>query len=114
MFESFDGPDLDSTCPVRFTTTQPTQSLALLNSQFSNREAGVFAMLVFEKAGKDRAAQVRLALSRATQRQPAEREIQQGVALIDALVKEEKASPQDALKYFCLLTLNLNEFLYLD
>lgn len=114
MFESFDGPDLDSTCPVRFTTTQPTQSLALLNSQFSNREAGVFAMLVFEKAGEDRAAQVRLALSRATQRQPAEREIQQGVALIDALVKEEKASPQDALKYFCLLTLNLNEFLYLD
>jgi len=114
LFESFDGPDLDATCPVRFTTTQPTQSLALLNSQFSNREAGVFARLVLEKAGQDRAAQVTLALSRATQRQPDEKEIQRGVTLIDALVKQEKASPQDALKYFCLLTLNLNEFLYLD
>jgi len=30
------------------------------------------------------------------------------------LQKEDGASSDDALKYFCLLTLNLNEFMYLD
>ena len=75
---------------------------------------GAFARLVFETAGEDRSAQVRLALSRATQRRPTEQEVQRGVSLIDALVQEEKTSPRKALKYFCLLTLNLNEFLYLD
>ncbi|MDP7275139.1 MAG: PSD1 and planctomycete cytochrome C domain-containing protein [Planctomycetaceae bacterium] len=114
MFETFDGADLDTSCPVRFTTTQPTQSLALLNGQFSNREAEVFARLVRGQAGKDRAKQVTLALSRATQRRPTEKEVRRGVALIEALEKQDKASPEQALKYFCLLTLNLNEFLYLD
>ena len=34
--------------------------------------------------------------------------------LIDDLVKQEKASPEVAMKYFCLVALNLNEFVYLD
>src|SRR5262249_6447708 len=43
LLVSFDGPDLDATCPVRFTTTQPTQALSLLNSDFVNSQAKIFA-----------------------------------------------------------------------
>jgi len=114
MFESFDGPDLDNSCPVRFTTTQPTQSLALLNSEFSQREAKVFAEFLKKHAGNDPAAQVTLALKRALQRTPTQIEVQRGVDLIDALKTQDKASSELALKSFCLLALNLNEFLYLD
>ena len=114
MFESFDAPDLDNSCPVRFTTTQPTQSLALLNSQFSQREAGVFAEYLRKQAGNDTTAQVSLALKRSLQRPPTDAEVRRGTALIAALQSQDKASPELALKVFCLLALNLNEFLYLD
>ena len=114
MFESFDAPDLDNSCPVRFTTTQPTQSLALLNSLFSQREAGVFAEYLRKQAGNDTTAQVSLALKRSLQRPPTDAEVRRGTALIAALQSQDKASPELALKVFCLLALNLNEFLYLD
>ena len=114
MFESFDAPDLDNSCPVRFTTTQPTQSLALLNSLFSQREASVFAEYLKQQAGNDTTAQVTLALKRSLQRPPTDAEVRRGVALIAALQAQDKASPEVALKSFCLLALNLNEFLYVD
>ena len=62
----------------------------------------------------DSAAQVTLALKRALQRTPTETEVRRGVALIDAFKTQDKASPELALKSFCLLALNLNEFIYLD
>ena len=114
MFETFDAPDLDNSCPVRFTTTQPTQSLALLNSQFSQREAGVFAKFLQQQVGNDPSAQVTLALKRSLQRPPTDVEVRRGVSLIEALQTRDKASPESALKSFCLLALNLNEFLYVD
>ena len=114
MFESFDAPDLDNSCPVRFTTTQPTQSLALLNSLFSQREAAVFAEYLKKEAGEDTSSRVALALKRSLQRPPTKAEVQRGVSLIAALQSQDKASADSALKSFCLLALNLNEFLYVD
>jgi hypothetical protein len=114
MFESFDAPDLDNSCPVRFTTTQPTQSLALLNSVFSQREAGIFAEFLKKHAGNDTVAQVTLALKRSLQRPPTDTEVQRGVSLIAAFQSQDKANADTALKSFCLLALNLNEFLYVD
>ena len=38
-----DMADTDSTCPVRFTTTVPTQALNMLNGQFMNDSAKEFA-----------------------------------------------------------------------
>jgi len=114
MFETFDAPDLDNSCPVRFTTTQPTQSLALLNSEFSQREAAVFAELLRKRAGNDTSAQVALGLKRSLQRTPTAAEVRRGVSLIQSLQTRDKASPEVALKCFCLLAINLNEFLYVD
>jgi hypothetical protein len=114
MLASFDVADTDATCPVRFSTTQPTQALGLLNSEFSNRQAAVFAEYLKKQAGNDSRKQVGLALSRSLQRTPTKEEIARGVALIATLQKEGQMKPDDALKYFCIVALNLNEFLYLD
>ena len=113
IMADFDFADVDSTCPVRFVTTQPTQSLALLNSEFVNRQAGVFADYLEDQVGDDPAAQIRLALTKITQRRPTEDEVDRGVAFLDAM-KKENVTADLALKYFCLLSYNLNEFLYLD
>jgi hypothetical protein len=34
-----DQADTDSSCPVRYTTTVPTQALGMLNGEFSNEQA---------------------------------------------------------------------------
>ena len=40
---AFDAADVDSSCPARFTTTQPTQALGMLNGEFLNAQAQIFA-----------------------------------------------------------------------
>lgn len=114
LLANFDVADTDFTCPVRFATTQPTQALSMLNSVFLQEESQKLASYLTETAGKDRAAQVRFALRRAFQREPAETEIQRGVKLIESLETEFGQAPDAALRYFCLTVLNLNEFIYLD
>ncbi|MBY0528387.1 MAG: PSD1 and planctomycete cytochrome C domain-containing protein [Gemmataceae bacterium] len=111
---AFDGADTDATCPVRFTTTQPTQALGMLNGEFLNEQAKVFAETVKKKAGDDVGAQVRMALRRSTQREPMAREIERGVAFIAKMRDKHKMAPDEALRTFCLLALNLNEFVYVD
>jgi hypothetical protein len=114
IIAGFDGPETDFTCPVRFATTQPTQALSLLNSDFINKEAHKFAAYLKSHAGPDPRAQVSLALWRVTQRAPTEREIVRGTALIDSLQRKDHVSADAALASFCIVALNLNEFLYLE
>jgi mono/diheme cytochrome c family protein len=114
LLAAFDAADTDSSCPVRFTTTQPTQALALLNGEFLNEQAGVFAADAQQQAGDGPAAQVRLALRRVTQREPSAREIDRGVQLMARLRSKHALAAPEALRRFCLLALNLNEFVYLD
>jgi hypothetical protein len=114
MLASFDVADTDASCPVRFSTTQPTQALGLLNSGFSNRQAAVFVEYLKKQAGDNSRKQVALALSRTLQRTPKKEEIDRGVDLINLLTTKGQMKPDDALRYFCVVALNLNEFLYLD
>jgi hypothetical protein len=110
----FDAPDPDSPCPVRFTTTQPTQALGMLNSEFVNQQAKVFAEAVTKDAGGDATAKVRLVLRRATQRTPTDAEVERGVRFMAALQSEDKLPADEALRRFCVLALNLNEFVTVD
>jgi hypothetical protein len=55
-----------------------------------------------------------MALLRVTQREPSQEEVNRGLDLISSLEKENDLSPEKARKYFFLVALNLNEFLYLD
>ena len=114
MIAAFDGPDPDATCPVRFVTTQPTQALGMLNSDYFNEQARVFAGFLRSRVPGDLPGQVRLALSRALQRIPTEEEVQRGVKLTGMLQQHEGVDASKALDLYCLMVLNLNEFIYLD
>tara|TARA_B100000809_G_scaffold18957_1_gene16798 strand:+ start:174 stop:2717 length:2544 start_codon:yes stop_codon:yes gene_type:complete len=114
MIAAFDGPDPDATCPVRFVTTQPTQALGMLNSEYFNEQARVFAEYLRSRVPEDTSDQVELALSRALQRTPGVEEVRRGVELIETLQQHEGVDEGKALQLYCLLVLNLNEFIYLD
>ncbi|MBI3409922.1 MAG: DUF1549 domain-containing protein [Planctomycetes bacterium] len=110
---NFDVPDTDAPCPVRFTTTQPTQALGLLNSEFLNEQAKIFADHV-RKGATTPADQVKLTLRRTTQRTPTQAEIDRGVRFLSDMQERHSLSADEALRRFCLLALNLNEFVFLD
>ncbi len=114
MLEDFDVADTDNTCPVRFATTQPTQALGMLNSEFILDQARAFAARLRKEAGNDVRDQVAQALRLATQRTPQASEIDRGIKLIDELKNVDGISADKALEYYCLVVLNLNEFVYLD
>tara|TARA_B100000700_G_scaffold147303_2_gene164149 strand:- start:7320 stop:9827 length:2508 start_codon:yes stop_codon:yes gene_type:complete len=113
LMADFDFADVDSSCPVRFTTTQPTQSLNLMNSEFTNRQATRFAQFLKAEVPDDLSGQIAFALAQTTQRTPSDADIKRGENLI-AELQGLGISADDALKYFCLVTYNLNEFLYID
>jgi hypothetical protein len=113
LIESFDFADTDQTCPVRFVTTQPTQALGMMNGEFIQQQAEIFARLLQQKTDSPE-EQVTLALRRVMQRQPTPEEVARGLKLIETLKTEQKLNDDQARKYFCLVALNLNEFMYLD
>jgi len=114
IIAGFDGPETDFTCPVRFATTQPTQALSLLNSEFVNKEARKLAAYLRKNAGDDPKAQATLALWRVLQREPTAKEITRGVTLMQNLQQKDHLSADAALASFCVVALNLNEFMYLE
>ena len=114
ILNTFDQADTDSSCPVRFTTTVPTQTLTSLNSKFFNDQAALLAQRLAKEAGAGVDAQVKLGLRLTMGREPSAKEVERGVKLIKRFTDEDKLSAEQALADFCLLALNLNEFLYLD
>jgi hypothetical protein len=99
---------------MRFATTVPTQALTLLNSAFMKEQSDLFARRLTKEAPGGVDAAVRLALASVTQRPVTDREVERGVALIRRLQEKDGLSPERALADFCLVALNLNEFVYLD
>ena len=112
--ESFDFADTDAPCPVRFTTTVPTQALNMLNSRFLNDQAATMAERLRQQAPGDTAKQVRFGLQNALSRKAQQDEVDHCLALIKKLQTDHGLSEDKALERFCLLVLNLNEFIYLD
>jgi hypothetical protein len=113
ILEAFDLAETDRSTPVRFSTVQPTQALGLLNSEFLNREAEVFAARLRKEAPGNLRQQIRLGLFLATSREPTVAEVERGLRLVESL-RGDEAKEDAALKYFCLMALNLNEMVYLD
>src|SRR5207237_3089358 len=91
LLESFDVAETDRTTPWRFSTRQPTQALAMINGEFLNKQAAVFADRLRREAGGDKTAQVRRALYLATSRPPTDADVRRGVDLIEALRREDGA-----------------------
>jgi hypothetical protein len=114
FLEQFDFPDVDNTCPVRFTTTLPTQALGMFNSEHVGREAAKLAERIATDAGSEPKDQIARALWLTTQREPTADDIGRGLALVEKLKAKHKLSDADAMKYFCLVLLNASEFVYVD
>ena len=118
ILADFDLADTDTTCPVRFTTTQPTQALGMMNGAFLHKQARAFAARVKREVGgvdaDNTQAEVRRALEIALTRQVSAEEVARGVALVDTLENADGVGPTRSLELFCLMVLNLNEFIYLD
>ncbi len=103
LLEDFDGPDTDNTCPVRFTTTQPTQSLAMLNGDFANAQAAVFADRLRKEAGNKPSDQIALAIRLTTCRHATPKDIQRGMDLMKSTPR--KTRHQEARCFEILLPL---------
>lgn len=110
----FDFADVDSGCPVRFTTTQPTQALAMLNSPEVHEEALVFAKRVFaETNGDDRAAIDRV-WRLCFAREPTALELAEQLDYLREQREVHGRTGASALQRLCLFAFNTNEFVYVD
>ncbi|MCA9128716.1 MAG: PSD1 domain-containing protein, partial [Planctomycetales bacterium] len=101
LLEAFDMADMDLSCPVRFVTTQPTQALGMLNSEFVGTQASLLCKFLEAHAADSLAAQVQLALERVTQRPAQAMEIERALALIESLQQEHGFTENQAKRYFC-------------
>jgi hypothetical protein len=114
LLTAFDFPDADASCEARFVTTQPGQALAMLHGDFINDQAVKLSERVVQEVGAEPRAQVSHALRLALQRRASEDEVADGLELLERLTNKHGQTPADALRFWCLTVLNLNEFSYLD
>ncbi len=114
-FTDFDFADTDASCPIRFVTTVPTQALNMLNSFFVNEKAEQVAeRLIGEVGTENLEVVVRRGLELTLSRDIEESEIQPCVEMIRTFETVHGLSRKEAIDRFCLVALNLNEFVYLD
>ncbi len=109
-----DQADSDNSCPVRYTTTVPTQALGMLNGEFTNEQAFALAARLAKEFPGDVAKQVARGVRLTAGRAPAGDEVAKDVAFIAALKAKHKLDDKKALAQYALLLLNTNEFVYLD
>lgn len=118
ILNTFDMADTDGHCSVRFSSILPTQSLTMLNGKFFNDIAIAFADRVLADVGGNDREQVARVLSLVFSRPATGREIQQGVKALNKLKNLRGGKPEQPggrpLDRFCLLALNLNEFVFVD
>ena len=134
LFDVFDRPDTNASCPRRHESTTATQALAMFNSEFSlacaRRLAGALAaaapedparrvdeayVRLFGRAASDeetRQAQQFLTRQEASLR--AEGRAADSLALADAPGATDNPFASAALVDLCLALLNANGFLYVD
>lgn len=130
LFEAFDRPDMQASCPRRGVSTTAPQALVLMNSDLAVSAAQALAERVTDQAETDELAQIRLIYHCALGRDPATYEteaarrfLQSQAAGSDAANRHlppnstpDKGDPRAnaALVDFCRAMLNLNEFVYVD
>ncbi|HEX3871606.1 MAG TPA: DUF1553 domain-containing protein, partial [Pirellulales bacterium] len=123
LFEAFDSPAREESCPRRDNTITAGQSLVLLNSSFSYGCAQGWAQRLVGASGKDVGALIELAYDEAFCRAPSDEERLAAKVFLermDQLRHDETSrasSDVESLKAFvdfCHVLFNSNEFLYVD
>ncbi|MBL6706844.1 MAG: DUF1553 domain-containing protein [Planctomycetaceae bacterium] len=113
LFEAFDKPDTNFSCPRRNESTIAPQALMLLNSKLSLDAAKALAALVEEAAGESSVeanSRIKLACLRTLSRNPSSDELK----LAAQFLRSSPDGQTAALTDLCLALFNLNEFLYVD
>jgi hypothetical protein len=105
IFEAFDKPDANASCPRRNVSTIAPQALLLLNADDSVVAARRLAERIKTQAGDDRRAGIELAYRHILNRKPTAEDVR------DA---EQFLTSDSALADLCLALFNLNEFVYVD
>jgi hypothetical protein len=114
ILATHDQADTDNSCPVRYTTTVPTQALGLLNGEFANETAAAFAARLTKEAPGDLSGQVARGIRLTTGRTPSPAEVAKDVTFVRELKAKHGLDDRTALSRYGLLLLNANEFVYLD
>jgi len=123
MFDVYDQPDLNVTCEKRAVSTVPTQALTMLNNEFMLIQAAHFAERVMKEAGKDQHEQVKAMYRIAFSREPNQKELDTNAAFLKKQFDREMAqggsvtaesAGLSALTDLAHVTLNLNEFMYIE
>jgi len=104
LFEAFDRPDTNASCPRRDVSTTAPQALAMLNSEFSLSAARDLADYVQSNAGCD-CERVELLYRRTLGRAPTDDERR---------AAEKFVAADGDWVALCLAMFNLNEFVYVD
>lgn len=114
ILESHDMADTDSSCPARYVTTVPAQTLGMLNGEFTLARAKRLAETLQSEGPADIHERLRLAIRRTTGRNPDESELAADVDLCRSFQRDDGLSENESLRWVCLMLLNANEFVYLD
>ena len=109
-----DSADTDASCPVRFSTTVPTQALNMINGKFMNDSAIELATRILKESDiNDIDNVIKRGLKLVLSNEPSFKQVEIAKALVNDLISLGLPSEQ-AINYFALYLLNLNEFVYID
>ncbi len=111
LFEAFDRPDGNASCPRRNRSTIAPQALFLLNSELSYDLAKTFAASLKTQGGTTAASRIDSAYRTALGRLPTETERR---LALDFVSDADTAASDRKLTDFCLALFNLSEFIYVD
>jgi len=138
LFDVFDRPDTNATCPQRNRSTIAPQALTLLNSEFSLQAAKALTAYVWTHADADLSRRIELAYLRTLSRPPTADELGAASDFLQAEAHqlrteraengappsispptatgdaEADAAETAAFVDFCLALFNLNEFVHTD
>jgi hypothetical protein len=121
--ELLDTPDTTGSCERRMVSTMGTQALTFLNGAFVHQQAGYFAVRLAGEAGHSVKDQVARAFTLALGRPPRADESRAALEFLDRQERQIRADAggpnhnavdarRKALESFCLVVLNMNEFVY--
>ena len=116
LFEAFDRPDTQASCPRRATSTTAPQALVLMNSEFAVAAAQALVDQVLSDVGSDSTARLELIYRRTLSRDPSPSELDAARQFLQTQSAglDSAVNNQAALVDFCRAMFNLNEFVYVD
>lgn len=116
LFDVFDRPDTNASCPERHVSTTATQSLVLFNSRLSRDCAQSLAGALWSETPEatDSPGRIRAAYLRVFNRPSSLGEIREAEDFLSRHQQFDSSTVQAAWTQFCLALFNASEFVFVD